>query len=152
MTSPCSRCRRPPPAAAAVRNSCRPRSPIVAHSIYSIQGLEPKCRLRLQQIRRRKAHFAPLHRKVHFGGSADPNSCFLLERGMRTLHVRMPKICDNAAELAKRLENHSMIERVNHPTLESHPQYEVAQRIMPRGTGKKEKSTSIHLFSLIAVL
>ena len=75
------------------------------------------------------------HRKVHFGGSADPNSCFLLERGMRTLHVRMPKICANAAELAKRLESHSMIERVNHPTLESHPQYEVAQRIMPKGTG-----------------
>ena len=75
------------------------------------------------------------HRKVHFGGNADPNSCFLLERGMRTLHVRMPQICSNAAELATRLEAHPMIERVNHPSLESHPQFEVAQRIMPRGTG-----------------
>ena len=36
------------------------------------------------------------HRKVHFGGNADPNSCFLLERGMRTPHVRMPQICSNA--------------------------------------------------------
>ena len=43
------------------------------------------------------------HRKVHFGGSADPHNCYLLERGMRTLHVRMPKICSNSAELAKRL-------------------------------------------------
>ena len=75
------------------------------------------------------------HRKVHFGGSADPHTCFLLERGMRTLHVRMPKICENAAELAKRLEAHDMIERVNHPSLKSHEQYEIAQRIMPKGTG-----------------
>ena len=75
------------------------------------------------------------HRKVHFGGNADPNSCFLLERGMRTLHVRMPQICDNAAELARRLDAHPMIERVNHPSLPSHPQYEIAQRIMPKGTG-----------------
>ena len=74
-------------------------------------------------------------RKVHFGGNADPNSCFLLERGMRTLHVRMPQICDNAAELARRLDAHPMIERVNHPSLPSHPQYEIAQRIMPKGTG-----------------
>ena len=75
------------------------------------------------------------HRKVHFGGNADPNSCFLLERGLRTLHVRMPQICSNAAELATRLEAHPMIERVNHPSLESHPQFDVAQRIIPRGTG-----------------
>ena len=76
------------------------------------------------------------HRKVHFGGSADPHNCYLLERGMRTLHVRMPKICDNAAELAVRLENHPMIEKVNHPTLKSHDDYEVAQRIMPKGIPK----------------
>ena len=54
---------------------------------------------------------------------------------MRTLHVRMPQICANAAELAKRLDNHPMIERVNHPSLSSHPQHDVAQRIMPKGTG-----------------
>ena len=75
------------------------------------------------------------HRKVHFGGCADPHNCYLLERGMRTLHVRMPKLCANAAELAIRLEGHPMIEKVNHPTLKSHDDYEVAQRIMPKGTG-----------------
>ena len=74
-------------------------------------------------------------RKAVFGGSPDPHTCFLLERGMRTLHVRMPTICDNAAELAKRLEGHPMIERVNHTTLKSHDDYEVAQRVMPKGTG-----------------
>jgi cystathionine beta-lyase/cystathionine gamma-synthase len=74
-------------------------------------------------------------RKVHFGGSPDPHNCYLLERGMRTLHVRMPTICSNAATLATRLEAHSMIERVNHPSLPSHDDYEVANRVMPKGTG-----------------
>ena len=74
-------------------------------------------------------------RKVHFGGSPDPHNCYLLERGMRTLHVRMPTICSNAASLAKRLEAHPMIERVNHPSLPSHEDYEVAKRVMPKGTG-----------------
>ncbi|MBP77866.1 MAG: cystathionine beta-lyase [Deltaproteobacteria bacterium] len=74
-------------------------------------------------------------RKAVFGGNPDPHTCYLLERGMRTLHVRMPTICDNAAELAKRLEAHPMIERVNHISLESHDDYEVAQRVMPKGTG-----------------
>jgi len=74
-------------------------------------------------------------RKVHFGASPDPHNCYLLERGMRTLHVRMPVLCNSAAELAKRLEAHPMIESVNHPTLQSHSDYEVAQRVMPKGTG-----------------
>ena len=74
-------------------------------------------------------------RKVHFGASPDPHNCYLLERGMRTLHVRMPVLCNNAAELAKRLEAHSMIEKVNHISLKSHADYEVAQRVMPKGTG-----------------
>ena len=74
-------------------------------------------------------------RKAVFGGSPDPHTCYLLERGMRTLHVRMPTICENAAELAKRLEAHPMIERVNHTSLKSHDDYEVAQRVIPKGTG-----------------
>jgi len=74
-------------------------------------------------------------RKVHFGGNADPHTCYLLERGMRTLHVRMPVLCSNAADLAQRLEAHPMIEKVNHPSLPSHADYEVAKRIMPKGTG-----------------
>jgi cystathionine beta-lyase/cystathionine gamma-synthase len=61
--------------------------------------------------------------------------CYLLERGMRTLHARMPIHTSNSAELAKRLEAHGMIEHVNHPSLPSSPDYEVAQRIVPKGTG-----------------
>jgi cystathionine beta-lyase/cystathionine gamma-synthase len=74
-------------------------------------------------------------RKVHFGACPDPHNCYLLERGMRTLHVRMPRICENAATIAARLESHPMIELVYHTSLASHPDYEIAQRVMPKGSG-----------------
>ena len=74
-------------------------------------------------------------KKVHFGGAADPHMCYMLERGMRTLHARMPIHTSNAADIATRLEAHEMIDYVNHPSLPSSPDYEVAQRITPRGTG-----------------
>ena len=74
-------------------------------------------------------------RKIHLGAAPDPHSCYLLERGMRTLDVRMPRICENAQTLAQRLEAHDAIERVYHSKLESHPDYEVAQRILPNGSG-----------------
>ncbi len=83
-----------------------------------------------------KEHIANIFmRKVHFGAAPDPHSCYLLERGMRTLDVRMPRICENAFTLATRLENHDAIDRVYHSQLESHPDYEVGQRILPRGSG-----------------
>ena len=74
-------------------------------------------------------------RKVHFGGAVDPHACYLLERGIRTLHARMPIHVSNSLEIATRLEDHPMMESVNHPSLASHPQHDVAQRIMPKGTG-----------------
>ena len=83
-----------------------------------------------------KEHIAKIFmRKVHFGAAPDPHSCYLLERGMRTLDVRMPRICENAFTLATRLEQHDAIERVYHSQLESHPDYEVGQRILPHGSG-----------------
>tara|TARA_B100000131_G_C18098777_1_gene605123 strand:+ start:301 stop:1488 length:1188 start_codon:yes stop_codon:yes gene_type:complete len=73
--------------------------------------------------------------KSRFGGAADPHMCYLLERGMRTLHARMPIHVSNSKELAGRLENHHNIESVNHPSLPSFPDHEVASRIVPKGTG-----------------
>ncbi|DAC23493.1 MAG TPA: PLP-dependent transferase [Candidatus Thalassarchaeaceae archaeon] len=74
-------------------------------------------------------------KKIHFGTSPDPHACFLLERGIRTLHARMPIHASNAATLAERLESHPAIERVVHPSLSSHPDYEIAKHVMPNGTG-----------------
>tara|TARA_B100000989_G_scaffold83916_1_gene60141 strand:+ start:4810 stop:5979 length:1170 start_codon:yes stop_codon:yes gene_type:complete len=74
-------------------------------------------------------------KKVHFGGSPDPHNCYLLERGIRTLAARMPIHCSNAAEIAKRLEGHELIDIVHHPSLSTHKDYELAKRIIPKGTG-----------------
>ena len=74
-------------------------------------------------------------KKVHFGVSPDPHNCYLLERGMRTLAARMPIHCANAAEIARRLEANEMIEVVHHTSLESHSDYELAKRMIPKGTG-----------------
>ena len=71
--------------------------------------------------------------KTRFGGAPDPHMCYLLERGIRTLHARMPIHAANSAELARRLEQHPMIVSVNHSTLPSFPDYEVAKRIIPKG-------------------
>ncbi len=73
--------------------------------------------------------------KSRFGGAADPQMCYLLERGMRTLHARMPIHVSNSSEIAQRLEGHSAITSVNHPSLVSFPDHEVAKRIVPKGTG-----------------
>ena len=73
--------------------------------------------------------------KTKLGGSADPQMCYLLERGMRTLHARMPIHTSNSSEIARRLEEHPAIVSVNHPSLPSFADYEVAKRIAPKGTG-----------------
>ena len=73
--------------------------------------------------------------RVHFGGSPDPHNCYLLERGMRTLHARMPLLTSNAATLAQRLDAHPNVIRVQHVSLPSHTEYEVAQRVVPKGCG-----------------
>ena len=73
--------------------------------------------------------------KARFGGAADPHMCYLLERGMRTLHARMPIHASNSSEIARRLEEHPAITSVNHPSLPSFADYEVAKRIAPKGTG-----------------
>ncbi len=59
----------------------------------------------------------------HLGGSLDPHACFLLHRGMRTLAVRMKQHNVNALTLARFLESHPRVLKVNHPGLASHPRH-----------------------------
>ncbi|ACB86232.1 methionine gamma-lyase [Natranaerobius thermophilus] len=65
-----------------------------------------------------------------FGGIIGPFDAFLLLRGIKTLTVRMDKICENAKKIAKFLEEHSEVERVYYPGLESHPQHSLAKKQM----------------------
>ena len=64
------------------------------------------------------------------GAIAAPFDSFLALRGLKTLHLRMERHCDNALALATWLEAHPAIERVIYPGLPSHPQYALAQKQM----------------------
>jgi len=66
------------------------------------------------------------HKLNHLGGSLDPHACFLLHRGMKTLALRIKHQNESALEIAKFLENHQAIEKINYPGLESHPGHQRA--------------------------
>jgi cystathionine gamma-lyase len=60
------------------------------------------------------------------GAISGPFDSFLALRGLKTLHLRMQRHCENAAELAAWLEQHCAVSRVIYPGLESHPQHALA--------------------------
>jgi cystathionine beta-lyase/cystathionine gamma-synthase len=64
------------------------------------------------------------------GGCLDPHAAFLALRGVKTLHLRVPRQCENALALARHLEGHPAVRRVIYPGLPSHPGHEVARRQM----------------------
>ncbi|MGM0454210.1 MAG: trans-sulfuration enzyme family protein [Thermodesulfobacteriota bacterium] len=68
------------------------------------------------------------------GGVIDPNSSYLLIRGLKTFSLRMEKLNANAQIVAEHLEEDSRIKRVYYPGLPSHPHHDVARRQM-RGYG-----------------
>jgi cystathionine gamma-lyase len=64
------------------------------------------------------------------GAIPSPMDCFLIMRGLKTLHIRMERHAQNAMEIARYLEKHPQVERVIYPGLESHPQHALARRQM----------------------
>jgi cystathionine beta-lyase/cystathionine gamma-synthase len=64
------------------------------------------------------------------GAVPGPMDCFLVLRGIKTLGVRMERHSENALQIARMLEDHPAVLKVYYPGLESHPQYELAQRQM----------------------
>jgi O-acetylhomoserine (thiol)-lyase len=69
------------------------------------------------------------------GPCLSPFNSFLFLQGLETLHVRMPRHCENALAVARFLEAHPAVSWVNYPGLESHPDYARAQRYLPAGQG-----------------
>ena len=63
------------------------------------------------------------------GGCLDPHAAFLVLRGLKTVHLRVARQCENALALA-RVENHPKVARVLYPGLPTHPGHEVARRQM----------------------
>lgn len=70
-----------------------------------------------------------------FGAALSPQNAFQLLQGLETLHIRVERHNENAAELASYLEDHPAVEWVNYPGLESHPSHELAKNIFANGFG-----------------
>jgi methionine-gamma-lyase len=72
---------------------------------------------------------------IETGGTLAPLEAWLSMRGLSTLQVRMDRHGRTALELAEWLERQPKIEAVHYPGLPSHPQHDVARRMLPRGFG-----------------
>jgi len=97
------------------------------------------------------------------GAALSPFNAFLLLQGIETLHLRLERHSQNALAVAKHLEQHSGVEWVNYPGLESSRYHQRAQKYLPNGQGAiitfgikggyeagKKLINSLELFSLLA--
>lgn len=78
--------------------------------------------------------------QLHFmqnasGGVPGPMDCFLVLRGIKTLHLRMERASENASKIAHQLRKHAAVNNLYYPGLESHPNHELAKKQMKRFGG-----------------
>ena len=64
------------------------------------------------------------------GAVPGPQDCFLVLRGIKTLHVRLQRHCENAKKIADYLVNHPKVSQVYYPGLSSHPNHDIAKKQM----------------------
>ena len=64
------------------------------------------------------------------GGTPGPQDCFLVLRGLKTLHLRMQRHCENGRAVAEYLRQHPKVEKVYWPGFENHPNHAVAAQQM----------------------
>jgi cystathionine beta-lyase/cystathionine gamma-synthase len=69
------------------------------------------------------------------GSVPGPMDCFLVLRGIKTLHLRMDRHAENATAIVEFLAKHPKVEKLIYPFHESHPQYKVARQQMKNGGG-----------------
>jgi cystathionine beta-lyase/cystathionine gamma-synthase len=69
------------------------------------------------------------HLQLHLGAALDPHACFLLERGLKTLVLRVERQNTNALALARFLAGHPEVERVRYPGLTDDPGHGIASRL-----------------------
>jgi cystathionine beta-lyase/cystathionine gamma-synthase len=78
----------------------------------------------------RRDHIVKIkHRLDHLGGSLDPHACFLLERGIKTLALRVKYQNESALKIARYLASHEGVKKVNYPGLETHSQHRRASEL-----------------------
>ncbi|MEG0226138.1 MAG: O-acetylhomoserine aminocarboxypropyltransferase [Comamonas sp.] len=70
-----------------------------------------------------------------FGACMSPHTAWLILQGIETLPLRMERHMRNTVKVVEFLASHSMVSRVGHPMLESHPSHALAKKLLPRGAG-----------------
>ncbi|MDQ7959452.1 cystathionine gamma-synthase [Flavobacterium lindanitolerans] len=81
-----------------------------------------------------------LAEQLHFqqfatGATLGPQDSFLVLRGIKTLHLRVQRHCENGAKVTEFLSSHPKVKTVFYPGLESHPFHEIAKKQMKNGFG-----------------
>ncbi len=97
------------------------------------------------------------------GATISPFNAFILLQGLETLSLRVERHVENALKVVKYLDNNPKVEKVNHPSLPSHPDHELYKKYYPQGGGSiftfeikggKEAAwkfiDSLKIFSLLA--
>ena len=69
-----------------------------------------------------------------FGSIQSPQNAFLLNLGLESLHLRMPRHCENAIKMAEYLQGHEKVAWVNCPSLPGNRYYDLTQKYMPNGS------------------
>ena len=80
-----------------------------------------------------------MHMRTHWlrdtGAAMSPFASFLTLQGLETLHLRMPRHCENALAVATFLDAHDLVEWVNYPGLQSHSNHKNAKKYLSAGAG-----------------
>ena len=107
-----------------------------------------------------------LHERLRFlqnacGGTPGPQDCFLVLRGLKTLHLRMQRHCENGRAVAEYLRQHPKVEKVFWPGFENHPNHAVAASQMRdfggmisfvlKGDKKEDAIAVLEKFTLFAL-
>jgi len=69
------------------------------------------------------------------GPCLSPQNAWNVLQGIETLSVRMEKHCSNALKMVEYLSNHESVAWVSHASLKDNPDYELAKKLLPKGTG-----------------
>jgi cystathionine gamma-lyase len=95
------------------------------------------------------------------GGTPGPQDCFLVLRGLKTLHLRMQRHCENGRAVAEFLRQHPKVEKVYWPGFENHPNHQVAASQMRdfggmisfvlKGDNKEDAIATLEKFQLFSL-
>ncbi|MBC7448819.1 MAG: cystathionine gamma-synthase [Hymenobacteraceae bacterium] len=107
-----------------------------------------------------------LHERLRFlqnacGGTPGPQDCFLVLRGLKTLHLRMQRHCENGRRIAEYLQQHPKVEKVYWPGFAQHPNHAVAASQMSdfggmisfviKGDRKEDAIAALEKFKLFSL-